>query len=193
MQFDGSNYLSTHGQSKFHYGSFDKHHFDIDEIANALSNLCRFNGHCKQFYSVAEHSVRVSQLVPPEYALQALLHDAAKAYVGDIPTPLKRQVPELAELENRILAAILRYYGQPTTLHCEVTHANLVVLATEKKYLTDINEQWPVLNGIIPLDGPIHPLSPLNSKILFTSHYNHIAERIHEQQNRTPRRLKQVG
>lgn len=68
------------------------------DIAHALANICRFNGHTRGFYSVAAHSVHVSRLVPPEFALEALLHDAAEAYVGDMVRPLKRGLPAFEEV-----------------------------------------------------------------------------------------------
>lgn len=65
----------------------------LEDIAHALSNLCRFTGHVREFYSVAEHSVWVSHLVPEWAAKYALIHDASEAYLQDIPRPLK-QTPE---------------------------------------------------------------------------------------------------
>lgn len=86
---------------------------DITDIAHALSMQCRFNGHVKAFYSVAEHSVNVSHEVPEQYALAALLHDAAEAYLGDMVSPLKAYMPDFREAESRVEAAIYRRFNIP--------------------------------------------------------------------------------
>ncbi|ARJ66459.1 hypothetical protein WV31_12665 [Magnetospirillum sp. ME-1] len=94
---------------------------DIRDIAHSLSLTCRFNGHCRVFYSVAEHSVLVSKLCPPKFAFEALMHDAAEAYLGDVPTPLKRQWPEYKEAEDRAHAVIAQHFGLPAEIS-EVVH-----------------------------------------------------------------------
>lgn len=86
---------------------------DIEDIAFSLSHLCRFGGHCKRFYSVAEHSVYVSRLVSPEAALWGLLHDASEAYVGDMPRPLKRMLPEFVMMEGKVQQAVAERFSLP--------------------------------------------------------------------------------
>jgi len=83
-------FLPTFKGNKVQFYDFKKEDIDIADIAHALSMICRFGGHCSRHYSVAEHSLLVAQMVPEEYRLAALLHDAAEAYLGDVISPLKR-------------------------------------------------------------------------------------------------------
>lgn len=97
---ESPNWIQTFCGHKFYIDIPDifRSEIDLDDIAHALSNICRFNGHCKQFYSVATHSLQVfaeiRSLIPPEemhektnLLLGALLHDAAEAYLCDLPRP----------------------------------------------------------------------------------------------------------
>ncbi|MFT4099281.1 MAG: phosphohydrolase [Rhodoblastus sp.] len=84
---------------------------DIRDIAHALAHQCRYAGHCLRFYSVAEHSILLAQVVSPAAAFAALMHDAAEAYLVDLPRPIKRSMPDYVAAEERVLAAILRAVG----------------------------------------------------------------------------------
>ena len=96
---------------------------DIDpaDIARALSNLCRFGGHSKAFYSVAQHSAIVCDLLEergatPDELMAALLHDAAEAYLGDLPHPLKHRSELGAAFrvaEKRLEAVIAERFALP--------------------------------------------------------------------------------
>lgn len=111
---------------------------DIRDIAHALSNQCRFAGHCNQFYSVAEHSVRVSWLLSHEYKLWGLLHDAAEAYLVDLPKPIKKwsQMGVLySEIEDALMLAIGAKFGLTFPMPTAVKKADVVMLVTEKRDL----------------------------------------------------------
>lgn len=118
---------------------------DIKDIAHALAHLCRFTGHSKWFYSVAQHSVLASLEVRPEFARAALLHDAAEAYIGDVSAPLKYAMAEVygdgdhpyAQIEDRIAAVVSNAFGlNPEMLHHPaVRQADLRMLMTERRDL----------------------------------------------------------
>jgi hypothetical protein len=107
----------------------------IEDIAHALSNQCRFAGHVRHFYSVAQHSVLVSYCCKPEDALWGLLHDATEAYLVDVPTPVKRFLSEYKGYENALEKVIcdrfLLQRGMPPSVH----KADAVLLATEARDL----------------------------------------------------------
>lgn len=147
----------------------------VIDIAHALGNCARFAGHSRAFYSVAQHSVLVSQIVPPEHALQALLHDAAEAYVGDMTSPLKRLVPVFGRIEQRIWNVISRKFNVPATLSDEVRRADLVLLATERRDL--MNEQqarWGILDGITPMATVIKPWAPAEAMFKWACRFEEI-------------------
>ncbi|MDP3425521.1 MAG: HD family hydrolase [Burkholderiaceae bacterium] len=148
------------------------HHIDIGDIAHALSNICRFGGHTREFYSVAQHSVLVSRIVPHEHALAALLHDAAEAYVGDVTLPLKQLLPDYRTIEASIWRAIASSFDLPADLPACVKRADLVLLATERRDLMkEQDTPWPVLDGVPPLPAPIDPWPPSHARAMFVMRY----------------------
>lgn len=156
---------------------------DFRDIAHALSHLCRFNGHCKYFYSVAQHSVGVADQLPHDMRPYGLLHDAHEAYMGDIIRPLKNlaQTNTLIDLQHRLDAAIFKKAGlQPPSheIKVEVRHADCVMLATEHRDLMvhrDDQRAWDYGEDVEPTTKRIMALSPTAAKALFVSNVRFLA------------------
>lgn len=104
---------------------------DIVDIAHSLSLTCRWRGICKHFYSVAEHSIYVSDKVPREHKLAALLHDASEAYLGDIPRPVKQMLPDYLKLEQKVEKVIAERFGYQYPYHVLVKEADDELLIFE--------------------------------------------------------------
>src|ERR1017187_6756440 len=112
-------FIQTYTGKVFDFDDPQPEQIDILDIAHALSNLCRFGGHTRWHYSVAQHSIYVSRLcglgalapVWPMDALYGLLHDAAEAYCVDVPRPIKNELTGYTEIEGRVHAAVYAKLG----------------------------------------------------------------------------------
>lgn len=109
--------------------------FCIEDIAHALSNICRFSGNTSEFYSVAEHCVRATYLVEEQFKLETLLHDACEAYLGDVPTPVKRLCHGYMLIEDKFYKAIAERFGVPHRMTLEVQRADREMLKIESMEL----------------------------------------------------------
>lgn len=125
---------------------------DIWDIAHSLSLKCRYNGHCFVFFSVGEHSVLLSKAVPPRLARVALLHDAAEAYVCDLPRPIKELLPAYVEAEHRILERILLWFDVDSDLLDELKPYDHRICVDEMEAL------MPELPGYDPRERIGEPL-----------------------------------
>lgn len=154
---------------------------DITDIAHALSQINRFGGHTRVPYTVAQHSVLASKIVPPEYALQALLHDAAEAYVGDMMRPLKymADMASYRDRESQLQAIIYHRFGlgmfQNDGCRASIRRADLILLATERRDLMPPDATpWPILHGVTPLEPAIQPMPAPAASVRFIQRFEQL-------------------
>jgi uncharacterized protein len=124
-------YIRTRSGIKFDYVNPTVDMIISSDIALGLSNTCRFAGQCSSFYSVAQHSVLVSELVEPQFAVCALLHDASEAYMTDIPRPLKKLLPDYKLIEDKVMSVISEKFKFDWPMPEEVKVADNLALAME--------------------------------------------------------------
>ena len=133
----------------------------IGDIAHGLAHQCRFNGQTNKFYSVAQHSVLVASILPRELRLAGLLHDASEAYLGDVVQPLKELLPEYQAIEENFCKVLGMRFGVNLQHNDAIRHADLVVLATERRDLMPMDmADWSSIAGITPMSRTIKPMSP---------------------------------
>lgn len=168
------SWLQTYTGLQFYPMDPDPGAVEIADIARALSMQCRYNGHVSEFYSVAEHCVLVSRLVPAEDALWGLLHDATEAYVGDMIRPLKNHMPAYREAEARVMAAISERFGLKGAMPLSVKEADNRVLLDEKARLLG--------SGPAPWDVPgeaygieIRAWSPAEAEAAYIARFEELA------------------
>jgi adenosine deaminase len=156
---------------------------DIGDIAQALSNQCRFGGHSRVFYSVAQHSAIVSDLVmdsgaPPAVGLAALLHDAAEAYLVDLPHPLKHRSPlgpPYRRAEALLERAIRERFDLPPA-DSRLKPIDRSLLATERSRFTSTAGGWPELDGFDPLELEIEPWPPERAAREFLTRFERLRQ-----------------
>jgi 5'-deoxynucleotidase YfbR-like HD superfamily hydrolase len=156
----------------------DPEQLDAGDIARALANLCRFGGHSRSFYSVAQHSVIVSRLVEErtgdaEDAFAALMHDASEAYLGDMPHPLKHRSPLGAAYkaaEDHLEHALRdRFRIKPDVP--EIKRVDKALLAAERKAFSAERWRWPELEGVEPLAVELTAWPPDEAAKAFAERY----------------------
>lgn len=159
----------------------DPAQLDADDIARALANQCRFGGHSRVFYSVAQHSVIVSHLVQErggdvEDVFAALMHDASEAYLGDMPHPLKHRSPlgaAFREAEDHLEQAIRDRFRIKSDVPA-IKHADRALLATERRAFSAETWHWPELEGVEPLDLELTAWSPDEAADAFAHRYGEL-------------------
>lgn len=116
-----ADYISTYTGIHFYPAQPDAEGICIEDIAHALSYLCRGNGHVSKYWSVAQHCILCAREAaarewPDRLVLACLLHDASECYLSDVPRPFKSELTGYREHEERLLQMIyVRYLGSPLT------------------------------------------------------------------------------
>lgn len=173
-------FIQTYSGKKFFPHDPDPASICIDDIAHALSNVCRFTGHTQRFYSVAEHCVHVSYNVgdDPRVQLWGLLHDASEAYICDLSSPLKLRGTALGEayrdVEAKIMRAICLRFGLPEREPPEVKLADLRMLSTEARDLFPaLLPGWDLLT---PYPWNVFGFWPEQAEIRFRDRFHELTE-----------------
>ena len=169
---DDHSYIVTYTGRKFWPLDPKPEDIDIRDIAHALSMQCRFGGHAKRFYSVAQHSLFVSFRVPVYDKLWALLHDAAEAYLVDVPRPVKHQ-PEMQpyrDAEAAIMRCVCQAFGLPFEEPASVKEADRRMVLTEAREITgwdaETTATWSCL-GEPYQDMVLKTLAPSYAEVSF--------------------------
>lgn len=124
---------------------------DINDIAHSLSFQMRFGGHLPVFYSVAQHCYHTSFKVPDEHKLAALMHDASEFIMLDMPRPIKRQLTNYKEFEDRITAVMAAKYSFQFPFDPCIKKADIIMLETEYTNLVE----GPMNKLFIPMSQPV--------------------------------------
>ena len=158
----------------------EKNAIDIKDIAHSLALMCRFNGHCRFHYSVAQHSLYVSYCLPERLQMAGLLHDAAEAILSDIISPMKQHMDSFRELEQAWLVEIfdaldVPWPSQDEWQHIKFADDHLLVLEAEQLMVSK-GKDW-VLAGSRHLKMPaiaIRPFQPRDVEKRFLQRYEEL-------------------
>ncbi len=159
---------------------------ELETIAHSLAHQCRFNGHTKEFYSVAQHSILVSEWLPDWLKMAGLLHDAAEAYIGDIITPLKYEHYDIwckEELVQDVINEVFEVQEEAKEGKEIIKQADKRVFLTEVRDLTD----WKHSNLDLAVGKKIAPVGPKEAKRMFLDAYERYCDYKQYLKNVTPK------
>jgi len=144
----------------------------LEDIAHSLSLQCRYAGHCMNFYSVAEHSVKLAWWLfrhgGAQTALWGLLHDAAEAYLVDVPRPVKPYLAGYKDAENKVMAAVCEHFGLPAEMPRCVKEADDRIIGDEVANLRPM--EWHGMHNN-PLGVMLEYMSPAEAERRFLASF----------------------
>ena len=140
----------------------------IEDIASALSKMCRYGGHCKRFYSVAEHCVLMAHAAPDGMHLAALLHDASEAYLSDVIRPIKSHLTNYLEIEANLERAIARRFTLQWPMPAEVKALDEAIIADERdQAMLPAPQAWAQWTPVAPLGVTLQFWTPEKAEYEF--------------------------
>ena len=158
-------------RKKFNPFKIDPNTICIEDIAHALSMLCRFAGHCEPFYTVCEHSIWMSMLAK-KHKLKALIHDGSEAFLVDLPKPVKRHLKDYQKIEKNVQSAVYKKYGLDDSTPQEVSTLDHNMCYTEAKQLGLQKLDWGW--NADELDIKLKCLSPKQAEKAFLKRFNEL-------------------
>lgn len=145
----------------------------IEDIAAALSKLCRYGGHCKRFYSVAEHCVLMANAAPATVALSALMHDASEAYLSDVIRPIKKHLLNYVETEAILERAIATKFSLPWPMPAAVKALdNGILWAEMEQNMAPPPEPWSMWLTDAPLPVTLQFWTPEKAEYEFLAAFH---------------------
>lgn len=171
------DYIALDNGTKLSLTKPDTKVMNIENIANALSMQCRFNGQISRFYSVAQHCLLVSEIAEKadsSHAFVGLMHDATEAYIGDLSSPIKQMLPDYQKLETLIWKKLCQRYELPTQLPKEIHIYDHIALITEASQLQKGNTWKTWYPELEPSDHFIIPLNPPEAAKAFIERFKEL-------------------
>jgi hypothetical protein len=128
-------WIKTASGLKFHIFHPSIKEVSLYDVAHSLSLLCRFNGHTPFLYTVGAHSIIGSYVCEPIFAKDFLMHDSTESFIGDMATPLKREMSEFKKVENNIYKTIAEKFKVSNPLPKEIKEMDKLMFMMEWVYL----------------------------------------------------------
>jgi hypothetical protein len=173
-------WIRTFTGGKVYYFEPHKSNIEIEDVAHALSLICRFNGATKEFYSVAQHSVFVCDMIyndtkDKSLAFTGLMHDSSEAFISDVPSPFKIHFAGYKKAEKRMEKWLAARFDFDFPHGDIVKKYDLIALSTEMRDLMAVtdNEHLPR-----PLDTNINPKGPKQAERMFIARYNFLKPKV---------------
>jgi hypothetical protein len=173
-------WMETNSGRQFNYAHLDAGSICIEDVAAALSKMCRYNGHTRRFYSVAEHCVLMSRWVSGQAdrtiddCKVALLHDASEAYLSDVVRPVKNFLEDYKAMEASIDGFVMAHFEVQYPFPPWLKEIDTRILVDERaQAMNPSTNVWGV-DGLEPLGVNVQFWSPDQAEQEFLREYRYV-------------------